>query len=210
MTQEGVQGTQGTQGTQGIQGSLGVTGNIGPTGLTGLQGAQGINGIQGVQGIQGTLGAQGAQGAQGTQGSGIQGTQGVQGTSLVIRGPWNSVNSYSINDVVSYNGSSWVAIMPNQGNYPPSTSPTQWQLVASQGTQGIQGAGASLEISLINSSNTITGNVSGVSALRFDSDSGFDVTNLGSGAVKVAMNSTFKTWQVDGQTDLVASGLDTI
>ena len=37
-----------------------------------------------------------------------------------------------------------------------------------------------------------------------------DVTNLGSGAVKVAMNSTFKTWQVDGQTDLVASGLDTI
>lgn len=49
-----------------------------------------------------------------------------------------------------------------------------------------------------------------VKALRFDEDSGFDVVDLGAGEVKIAMNSTFKTWKVDGQNDLVASGLDTI
>ena len=30
------------------------------------------------------------------------------------------------------------------------------------------------------------------------------------GEVKIGMNSTFKTWQVDGQDDLVAQGLDTM
>jgi hypothetical protein len=49
-----------------------------------------------------------------------------------------------------------------------------------------------------------------VTALRFDEDSGFDVVDLGAGEVKIAMNSTFKTWKVDGQNDLVAQGLDTV
>lgn len=52
--------------------------------------------------------------------------------------------------------------------------------------------------------------ITAVKALRFDEDSGFDVTDLGSGEVKIGMNSTFKTWKVDGQSDLVAQGLDTI
>lgn len=52
--------------------------------------------------------------------------------------------------------------------------------------------------------------ITAVKALRFDEDSGFDVTDLGSGEVKIGMNSTFKTWRVDGQSDLVAQGLDTI
>lgn len=80
-----------------------------------------------------------------------------------------------------------------------------------QGTSGMQGtSGALVQVSLIDGTNSVTNNINNVTALRFDTDSGFDITDLGSGAVKVGMNSTFKTWQVDGQNDLVASGLDTI
>lgn len=62
---------------------------------------------------------------------------------------------------------------------------------------------------------TITGNttnslITEVKSLLFDVDSGFDLTNLSNGIVKIGMNSTFKTWKVTGQTDLVANGLDTI
>ena len=71
-------------------------------------------------------------------------------------------------------------------------------------------AGESISVSLINSSNNVSNSVSNINAIRFDSDSGFDVTNLGSGAVKIQMNSTFKTWQVDGQANLIATGLDTV
>jgi hypothetical protein len=67
-----------------------------------------------------------------------------------------------------------------------------------------------LSIGLINSQNTLGELFSDVSILRFDSDSGFDVIDLGNGSIKVAMNSTFKTWKVDGQNDLIATGLDTI
>lgn len=68
----------------------------------------------------------------------------------------------------------------------------------------------SVAVSKIDSSNVISGTVTNISAIRFDADSGFDVTDLGSGAVKISMNSTFKTWKVNGQQDLVASGLDIV
>jgi hypothetical protein len=68
----------------------------------------------------------------------------------------------------------------------------------------------SMTVSLINSSNTVSNSLTNITAIRFDTDSGFDITDLGSGAVKVGMNSTFKYWKVDGQDDLVATGLDTI
>jgi hypothetical protein len=67
-----------------------------------------------------------------------------------------------------------------------------------------------MTVSLINSSNTVSNSLTNITAIRFDTDSGFDITDLGSGAVKVGMNSTFKFWKVDGQSDLVATGLDTI
>lgn len=68
----------------------------------------------------------------------------------------------------------------------------------------------SLTVSLIDTSNTVSNPLTNITAIRFDTDSGFDITDLGSGAVKVGMNSTFKYWKVDGQSDLVATGLDTI
>jgi len=52
--------------------------------------------------------------------------------------------------------------------------------------------------------------VSNVKSLLFDTDTGFNITELSTGVVKVSLNSTFKTWKVTGQQDLVASGEDTI
>ena len=72
------------------------------------------------------------------------------------------------------------------------------------------GGGASLNVALANSSNIATNVVSGVSTLLFDTDSGLDIVNLGGGNVKVQLNSTFKTWEVDGQESLIAEGLDNV
>ena len=67
-----------------------------------------------------------------------------------------------------------------------------------------------VSVSMIELDNTITNNVDSVTAIRFDTDSGFEVTNLGGGEVKIAMNSTFKYWEVEGQDTLIAFGLDTM
>jgi hypothetical protein len=56
----------------------------------------------------------------------------------------------------------------------------------------------------------ISNQVRNVTALRFDRDTGFNVEDLGQGEVKVSLGSTFKTWKVEGQEDLVAVGEDTI
>lgn len=82
------------------------------------------------------------------------------------------------------------------------------QYTANAGSGG--GGGASLTVSLTDDSNNFTNVVTSVTGIRFDANSGFDVTNLGSGNVKIAMNSTFKTWKIAGQNDLIANGLDTI
>ena len=45
---------------------------------------------------------------------------------------------------------------------------------------------------------------------QFDKNTGFNVTDLGSGVAFVDFGSAFKTWYVSGQTTLVASGEDEI
>jgi hypothetical protein len=67
-----------------------------------------------------------------------------------------------------------------------------------------------LSVSVIDGANVVSGTINNITAIRFDTEAGFDITDLGDGAVKVGMNSTFKYWKVDGQQDLVANGLDTI
>lgn len=70
-------------------------------------------------------------------------------------------------------------------------------------------AGQGLTLSEI-TTGTISNEITGVQTIRFDTNSGFELTNLGSGAVQVGMNSTFKYWQVAGQPTLIAEGLDTV
>ena len=65
-----------------------------------------------------------------------------------------------------------------------------------------------------------SGKFTDISAVYFDTDAGFDVTEITNGEIKVSMNSTFKYWDLSGQvpvdasnvssTGLVARGLDTM
>jgi hypothetical protein len=119
---------------------LGLTGPQGDQGVAGPTGPQGIQGPTGSQGIQGTAGATGAQGPQGAQG--VAGTASPIG--LTWQGNWNKNTAYSINDVVSHDGTLYFCIQnvpagPPANNAPPST-PTSWQFLAFQGTQGPTGA----------------------------------------------------------------------
>lgn len=72
------------------------------------------------------------------------------------------------------------------------------------------GGGSSLTVGETNTANADLETYTNVTTLKFDSDGGFDVVDLGSGNVKITMNSTFKNWQVAGQNTIVATGLDTI
>jgi hypothetical protein len=78
------------------------------------------------------------------------------------------------------------------------------------GVVSATGSVAQLTVSEINTANDITNEVLNVSKIRFDKDTGFSVQDLGSGEIKVSLGSSFKTWKVNGQTDLVAVGEDTV
>ena len=67
-----------------------------------------------------------------------------------------------------------------------------------------------LTVQQVDSADNVEVTVGNVSTINFDNYTGFNVTDLGSGAVKVALGSGFKTIQVDGQDDIVAVGEDTL
>ena len=85
-------------------------------------------GPQGPPGLQGPVGPQGPQGIAGTNGTGFNFT-----------GAFSNSTAYNVNDVVTYNGSSYVAIVANQGAGTPDTNPTDWTVMAQQGAAGAQG-----------------------------------------------------------------------
>jgi collagen type VII alpha len=81
--------------------------------------------------------------------------------------------------------------------------------VGNTGVTGVTGAAGSLTIEQVGPTGT-TESYTNITILQFDEDSGFDVTNATAGTAKVAMNSTFKYWEVDGVQQLTALGLDTV
>ncbi len=128
----GVPFGKGEKGDQGVQGPVGPLGPVGPIG------PQGPQGIQGETGPIGPVGSQGPQGLQGLQGpQGIQGPQGVRG--LTFRGPWVTVNSYTIDDVVSHLGASWIALQATNSTEPSDGVATVWEKIAAKGDTGVQG-----------------------------------------------------------------------
>ncbi len=121
----GPPGPQGPQGTQGPQGPAGPAGSMGATGPTGPQGPQGAPGPTGFTGAQGPTGPTGPQGPAGIPG-------------INNRGSWVPTTQYQINDSVSYNGASWIALVPNL-NSAPNENSLNWQLLAAKGINN-QGA----------------------------------------------------------------------
>lgn len=61
-----------------------------------------------------------------------------QAAGFVWRGAWSASTDYSANDVVSYGGSSWIALDSNTNSTPQSGS-SDWDLVAQKGDTGPQG-----------------------------------------------------------------------
>ena len=59
------------------------------------------------------------------------------GGSVNWLGAWNSATSYIVDDAVSYQGSSYIAIAPNTNSAPPSAS---WGTLAQKGDTGATGA----------------------------------------------------------------------
>ena len=84
------------------------------------------------------------------------------------------------------------------------------------GTVGLQnynpGGGGNAWTLAVKEINDPVSNVSvnDVTEIQFDVDSGFALTSLGNKKIKVAMESTFKHWNVDGQDTLTATAVDQI
>ncbi len=93
--------------------------------------------FSGPQGPQGPAGPTGSQGPQGPIGpTGPSGAPGLNGQGFNFLGAFNPAAAYNVYDVVTYNGSSYVAIAPSAGpsNPTPDTNPTDWSVMAQQGS----------------------------------------------------------------------------
>ncbi len=108
------------------QGATGAIGTIGATGATGAQGMPGAGGLNGLNGLNGATGAVGATGATGANGLGF-----------AFKGTWNASQTYAANDVVTINGSVYVAVAANTVQSPLNGG--FWSLFAPGGATGPQG-----------------------------------------------------------------------
>src|SRR5262245_62699272 len=98
---------------------------MGPTGATDVAGVQRPTGPQGAAGIAGATGATGPTGAVGATGA----------VGIAWQGSWNGATTYALNDVVEYNGGSYISITSGT-NHQPDTSPAFWSLLADRGATG--------------------------------------------------------------------------
>lgn len=98
----------------------------------------------------------GEDGADGTNGT--NGIDGDDGISFIWKGTYVAETAYSPNDVVSYNGSTYICILSSTGNAPTDT--TYFSLMAVKGTDGagsgdISGSGVANEIAYFTAEKTI-------------------------------------------------------
>ena len=234
--QKGEKGDTGDRGEQGIPGERGERGEQGPAGIdgaTGRDGTKGETGERGPQGVPGRDGKNGKDGSQGLKGdkgnSGEKGDKGDPGTDANTKEIEKKFDSlvetvdkrfsrfaYSAATGVKHSGSGevWLHRLDDV-DYNSVRSPTQGQVLVWNNTlkkwqaNGVVGTGGSITVGKVLTNGAYTNTFTGVTGLRFDDDSGFDVVDLGNGNVKVQMNSTFKYWNVNGASGLTAVGLDT-
>ncbi len=131
VTGIGLPGATGATGVQGAPGPAGPTGASGPIGATGVQGLPGATGSIGPAGPTGASGLPGAMGATGATGS-----AGAPGLSF--RGAWAATATYTLNDAVTFAGSTYIALAVN-ANSEPDITPAVWSLLASAGSVGPPG-----------------------------------------------------------------------
>ena len=119
-----------------MAGPTGATGAQGPTGSVGATGPTGATGAAST--VAGPTGPTGATGSSITGPTGPTGATGAPGEGFVWMGNWSNLTSYAIDDVVYYDGSSYIAIASNTNQLPTNTM--FWSLVANKGTTGPTGA----------------------------------------------------------------------
>jgi hypothetical protein len=124
-------------------GPAGPPGPTGPQGATGPQGPQGLQGATGPQGPAGTTGATGDTGPQGPQGvAGPPGPVGPTGppgpAGRTFLGAWNNSTAYVVDDVVTADGETWIAVAANTNSQPTDSNP-HWNKLAAKGADGAQG-----------------------------------------------------------------------
>lgn len=113
-----------------------------PTGPTGPAGEDGPTGATGSDGPRGYTGSTGGVGPTGV--SGAAGTKGDDGNiSNNFRGDWLSSTLYTDDDIVHYEGDSFVAAVSGLNNNPTETLNSAWYLVASGGLNGSDGSAGS-------------------------------------------------------------------
>ncbi len=133
--------SQGATGASGPAGATGPAGPQGPSGANGLPGAQGPAGANGAPGSNGVAGATGPAGPSGSIGpagpagpTGATGAQGIKGLPGVgIEGPYSSATNYGLNDVVTWQGSSYYSLVASNHGNTPGLSPTYWAILAAAG-----------------------------------------------------------------------------
>jgi hypothetical protein len=126
-------------GPVGATGSAGPVGPAGPVGAMGLAGAVGAAGVAGAIGPLGLTGATGATGAVGATGpAGPAGTSG--GVSLSYEGIYASTTNYALNQVVQFQGSSYISLIAGNAGNTPGVNPTTWGVLAEQGPVGLTGS----------------------------------------------------------------------
>ena len=110
--------------------------STGATGATGLQGPAGPIGPVGPTGATGPVGPVGATGATGPMGPAGPASNGA---GLVYQGAYGVGVTYAVNDVVTYQGSSYISLVAGNRGNTPSAGSTQWGLLA-QAAVGTTGA----------------------------------------------------------------------
>jgi hypothetical protein len=138
---------------------------------------------------------------------------GIDGTNSSLRIVGDKDTLGTLLDMGLYNGAlgAWSSkvLVNYQGNITAAG-----EVITSGGVRFSDGslqtsAGGGLTLSEI-TTGTVSNQIVGVQTIRFDTNSGFELTDLGNNAVQVGMNSTFKYWEVNGQPTLIAEGLDTV
>ena len=131
------------------------------------------------------------------------------------RGTWSSVATYAINDVVEYNGSSYLAMLAGT-NQQPDTATTYWMVLASKGATGtgdVTGPVASVdsELALYSSTTgkvikraTLTGLVKAASGVASAATAGTDYLAPPSGTSILKANSGGALANATAGTDYLA------
>lgn len=116
-----------------------------------------------------------------------------------------NINSFTSTSISNANLTGNVSISTIVANGSVGTS---GQILVSNST-GIYWKDPGFAVQLTNSTANVS-TLTNITTLQFDEDSGFDVVNAAAGVAKIAINSTFKYWEIDGTPQITAQGLDTI